>query len=425
MTRTSWGLAFAVVLWTVACGRSSAPVADPAKPAAGPKEPQGPKDQKQPPQKQPTHPPVQSSDSVGEPAGAYAYPEDVAPLAASEGAFAAVDAKILEQMRANHVAGLSAAIVRGGQVLWANSYGYADVAKKVKVTPKTRFAIGSISKVVTAVAALQMVEAGKLSLDADLGAHNPKFSSDAVTLRHLLTHTSSLIRDAELADYTVPLKSAIEEVLPKASSWQPRKPGAQYEYSNLGAAYVGYLVEQKAGVAFEEYVTENVFGRLGMTLSRPRYAEYDGEAAAMPYAWKSGKLEAYPLADQWDSFHPCGEMLSTPSEVGLLMNALASQGAVGSKRILSAESTAEMLKRQIPDSDEVENQGLILYGQYVGEELMLGHGGNIFGSSSDARWRASDGTAAVVLVNADGIEESAAGIVPMLGVIEAELLSKL
>jgi CubicO group peptidase (beta-lactamase class C family) len=390
--------------------------------------------------------PIAPSAAAPAPAGSdapVAFPAAITAAHPSTDAFAGLDEFVIAQMNATHVAGLAATVARDGHPLWTNSYGYADAALGRKVTDATRFGIGSVSKVVTAVAALQLVEQGKLALDADLAMvvpfpfRNPKFADKPITLRHLLTHTSSLVRDFDTTAFpavipeaqtaTMPLKDAIEGVFTGSNSYRDVAPGTQYEYSNLGASVVGYIVERVSGEKFEDYVAAHVYRPLGMNATYARFHEYVGGPGtdwAMPYSWEDQKLADIPLPTQADPFYPCGEMLSTPTDLALLFGALAGGGTVLGHKVLESATVDQMLTAQLPGINfDSPLQGLIVYGQDVGPDMMIGHAGNIWGSSSDGRFRKSDHLTVVVLVNADAVAETAPPVMDMIDQIEQRMVA--
>ncbi|GIJ23042.1 serine hydrolase domain-containing protein [Micromonospora lutea] len=174
------------------------------------------------------------------------------------------------------VAGASVAVVRDGEILTARGYGHADTGDDgtdaVPVDPDRHlFRVGSVSKLVTATAVLQLVQDGTLDLDTDVAEYLdfavPRRYPQAVTLRHLLTHTAGFEeRIAGLigtADTAVDLRAALTNDPPE----QIYEPGTVPAYSNYGNALAGYIVQRASGTRFEEYVSGNVLARAGMTSS--------------------------------------------------------------------------------------------------------------------------------------------------------------
>ncbi|GAB3843249.1 hypothetical protein GCM10029963_17630 [Micromonospora andamanensis] len=174
------------------------------------------------------------------------------------------------------VAGASVAVVRDGEILTARGYGHADTGDDgtdaVPVDPDRHlFRVGSVSKLVTATAVLQLVQSGTLDLDTDIAEYLdftvPRRYPQAVTLRHLLTHTAGFEeRIAGLigtADTDVDLRAALADDPPE----QIYEPGTVPAYSNYGNALAGYIVQRASGTRFEEYVSGNILARAGMISS--------------------------------------------------------------------------------------------------------------------------------------------------------------
>src|SRR5688500_18838534 len=173
-------------------------------------------------------------------------------------------------IKTGDIAGAVVVIVKDGQILTERGYGYADVAKRTPVDPqRTLFRPGSVSKLVTWTAVMQLVEQGKLDLDRDVNDYIdftiPPRDGQPVTLRHLMTHTPG---------FEEILKSLIgddPEVLPPLDAyvkrWVPHRifaPGAVPAYSNYGVAVAGYVVARVSGESFDDYLDRHIFTPLGM-----------------------------------------------------------------------------------------------------------------------------------------------------------------
>ncbi|MBG0826588.1 beta-lactamase family protein [Planomonospora sp. ID67723] len=180
-----------------------------------------------------------------------------------------VDEHVTSVMAEEKIPGVTVTVVAGGREVVDKGYGWADVERRLPVDPeRTRFLIGSETKLFTAQAALQLVHGGKLDLDADVNAYLTTFKiSDTypgrpVTLRHLLTHTAGFDEDHVLGSGSNvrPLGEALAATQPA----RLRPPGTGVSYNNYGVALAGYLVETVSGMPFEKYVEKHVFAPLGM-----------------------------------------------------------------------------------------------------------------------------------------------------------------
>jgi D-alanyl-D-alanine carboxypeptidase len=165
-----------------------------------------------------------------------------------------------------------------GKVVLAKGYGFADVAKKIPVTPETCFRIASISKIFTTVAIMQLVEGGKIKLDDTVNSHLPWFKStndprvEKITIRQLLTHTSGLTRDGDTlhwVDGNFPDLNHLKQYIHTMKL--SYAPNTRWKYSNVGDSIIGALIEQVSGETFEAYIQKHICQKLGMTLTSSKF----------------------------------------------------------------------------------------------------------------------------------------------------------
>lgn len=292
--------------------------------------------------------PAAAQPDVGAPAG---------PTAAQVGAF--FDERLPELMEAHRVPGAIVAVVTPAEVLLARGYGFAALAPDRPATVETPFATGSVAKLFTWTAVMQLVELGRLDLDQDVNAYLdfeiPEAFGQPITLRHLLSHTPGFedrpvvglfSRDATKLP---PLGEALAETMP-ARLWAP---GVEAAYSNYGSALAGYVVERVSGVPFERFVRDEILEPLGMaraTFEQPLPTEWGAEAA-MGYV---------PTADdgytsrgaEYVTLAPAGGMVMSALDAARFMRAYLGDGAVDGRRILEPETVARMrttLFRHAPD----------------------------------------------------------------------------
>lgn len=191
----------------------------------------------------------------------------------SPGQTAKVDA-LFADFNQPDVPGASVAIIRDGAVVFAKSYGLADLETKTRITPETNFRLASVSKQFTAMAVLILRERGKLSLDENLLAFFPEFPAfgKRITVRHLLTHTSGLLAYEDLIPEGTTIPVLDQDVLRilmanGATNTTPTyfPVGSQYRYSNSAYALLALIVEARSGQTFAHFLKENIFAPLGMT----------------------------------------------------------------------------------------------------------------------------------------------------------------
>jgi serine beta-lactamase-like protein LACTB len=183
----------------------------------------------------------------------------------------AVEAAIAASMSAQGIPGMSVSVVTGGELRWSSGYGQADLENDVPATPQTVYRLASVSKPVTAVAAMQLAEQGKLDLDAPVQTYVPSFPAKPwpVTTRQLLGHLGGIRHYAEGELETTRHYATLTAALDIFQN-DPlvQEPGTRYLYSTYGYTLAGAIVEAAAGTTFGDYVRKNVFEPAGMTGAR-------------------------------------------------------------------------------------------------------------------------------------------------------------
>ena len=176
--------------------------------------------------------------------------------------------KALEEIaKKNNTVGLAVVAVNDGEIVYKNYLGYKDLENKTPLGEKDIFRIASISKSFTATAIMQLVEQGKLSLDADISdligfkVRNPKYPETPVTVKMLLSHSSSM---SDANGY-----STINRINPDSSAtwqtaWNDWEPGTKYQYCNLGYNTLGTILERVSGERFDKYIVNHILNPLGV-----------------------------------------------------------------------------------------------------------------------------------------------------------------
>jgi CubicO group peptidase (beta-lactamase class C family) len=212
-----------------------------------------------------------------------------------EQALAALAEHAAEHARADEFAG-AVLVARHGKVLLQDAWGRADRKTGTPNTPATRFRIGSMNKMFTAVATLQLVEARKLAPDDPIGKHLPGYPNKEVaakvTVRHLLTHTGGTgdIFGPEFEEHRLQLREHRDYLKLYGSRGLTQEPGNRFEYSNYGFVLLGALIEQVSGESYYDYVDAHVFRPAGMrsTGSLPESVDVPGRAVGYMRASPSG-----------------------------------------------------------------------------------------------------------------------------------------
>ncbi|MDQ8736227.1 serine hydrolase [Paenibacillus sp. LHD-38] len=247
-----------------------------------------------------------------------------------------------------HYVGASVVVVKDGKVIAQKGYGVADKDTKDAVDPaSTVFRIASVSKSFTAVAAMKLIEQGKVNLKDDFLKYAPDLKIDnpfntPVTIEHLLTHTTGFeIRDPNQEDlhYDFDKAVSIQDYVRANVPPVVRKPGSSYMYDNFGSLLLGLVVEKASGVSFETYMDQNIFKPLGMNNSGFKLEGKLKEQLATGYDAAGQRVETYALTP---TIMPQGGMLTTAEDVGKFMVAFLNGGTAESSRILANNTVEQM-----------------------------------------------------------------------------------
>ncbi|MDE2776199.1 MAG: serine hydrolase [Chloroflexota bacterium] len=210
------------------------------------------------------------------------------------------DAWIRFTMRQKHQPGLALGIVYEGELLWGQGYGCADIATNAPVTLDTRFRIASISKTFTAIAILQMRDAGALILDDPVAEYLDWFDlqyqgAPAITIRNLLTHTSGLPRDSHNPMWTECDAPEWDEFVAALKSRPPtRPPYDKFAYSNVGYSLLGGVIEQVSGQSWADYLQRNIVDPLEMSETHP-VPQSDDPQLATGYSQLNDDYQREPM----------------------------------------------------------------------------------------------------------------------------------
>lgn len=278
------------------------------------------------------------------------------PLQAAE-VEAFLDGLIDAQLEAYHLPGATVAVVQDGKLLLAKGYGYADLAaRKPVVADQTLFRPGSISKLFIWTAVMQLVEAGKLDLNADVNSYLTAFKipnayPEPITLAHLLTHTPGFEERSEglflrSVEGMLPLAEYLQRYMPA----RVRPPGTLTAYSNYGTTLAGYLIEQVTGQPYEQYIEEKILQPLQMTHSTFRQPLPSTLASDMAVGYLYTGAEYQPRDFEVVQASPAGALSATATDLANFMIAHLQNGRFGDTRILQ-EATAQTMHEQLFTND--------------------------------------------------------------------------
>lgn len=297
------------------------------------------------------------------------------------------------------IVGLGAAIIIDDRVVWARGYGHANRATRRPFTPDTIMAIASISKTFVGVAMMQLVEAGHLDLDADINTYlpfevvNPHRPDHPITLRHLATHTSGIVDRPDVYRDTYHFGDARPEPLDRfladylvrgGGRWTPdnyavARPGELREYSNIGAALAGHIVERTLDLPLQRAARASIFEPLGM--SSTGWSPGDVDLARHTTHYVSHNGMALPIPLYINTTYPDGGVRTSVNDLARFFIALLNDGVHRGTRILDAESVRELRRFQFNDENRPSNYPASegnsgLFWRTKRNGALLGHGGN-------------------------------------------------
>ncbi len=313
-----------------------------------------------------------SSTPATTPAGTHEMtPEDVAAF---------LDGIMPQQLARNDVAGAVIAIVKDGKVLFAKGYGYADVAKKTPVTPDgTLFRPGSISKLFTWTAVMQLEQDGKLDLNRDVNDYLdfriPATFPQPIALRNIMTHTpgfeeavQNLI--ASKQSDMMPLGTYVKEHMPARIF----PPGVTPAYSNYATAMAGYIVQRVSGEDYYDYIENHILKPLQMNHSTFRQPLPPSLAPMMSKGYERASQPAKDF--EYVVPAPAGSSSVTAMDMTHLMIAHLQNGQYEGVQILRPETAELMHTRQFANLPDMNGMCLGFYEETRNGHRIIGHGGD-------------------------------------------------
>ncbi len=335
---------------------------------------------------------------------------------------------IAHDVAEDDVGGIVAGVVVDGDLVWARGFGWADRERRTPMSTSTVSRTGSISKSVTALLMMRLADRGVLSLDDPVRRYLPEVDrlrdaragTEPITLRHLASHTSGLIREPEWQGSLVgPIEAWEDRVLESIPQTAfDSIPGARYQYSNIGFGILGLALSRAADKPFMEMVEDEIFGPLGMTGSSFVVVGAELESRlAVGYEVRDGRIDAEAPAAQHAGRGykvPNGGVYSTVADLGRL---LGSVSGVPGLRLLSEEARGELLTVQTPEDPRM-GYGLGFQVRVDDEgRKLVSHGGTVAGYNAHMAVDPDANIGVVVLRNYTGGVTNLGAVT--LGLVEA------
>lgn len=298
------------------------------------------------------------------------------------------DAYLSSKMREHNIAGVTVSVVKGDRILFAKGYGHADMEQGVPVDPeKTLFRIGSLSKLFTWTAIMQLVEAGKLDLKADINTYLdfiiPATFPEPITINHLMSHSAGF----EIRNYNWMAKSP-EQVIP-LGDWlkaniptRVRPVGEISAYGNYGTGLAGYIIERVSGMPYHEYIDKNILKPLNMnyTSSRQPLPSHLRKNSTKCYIY--GENQYQPYGTETVNVPPAASFHASGLDMGRFMIAHLNGGRFGNNRILGTETVSRMHQKSFSHDPRIPGWAHGFKELHLNGQNVLGHAGSSFVSAS-------------------------------------------
>lgn len=256
---------------------------------------------------------------------------------------------ITKEMKGNKITGLSIALVDNQQLVWAKGFGYADKHNKIAAQPNTIYRAGSISKLLTSTAAMQLVESGDLALDAPLTDYLPSFNilqrephNIPITPRMLMTHHSGLPGDRLQGMFTNnpdPFTSVVDTL---KTEYQAYPPLTLLSYSNVALSLLGHAIEKSSGLSYVNYMESNLFTLMNMNNSNFNH-DINNTKGTLGYKRGSEKQDLPPRD------LPAASLNTTVEDLSRFLKMIFADGSYAENKILSPSSLNEMFRHQNAD----------------------------------------------------------------------------
>jgi CubicO group peptidase (beta-lactamase class C family) len=326
---------------------------------------------------------------------------------------AAIDTYIENHMAEHQIPGVALAIVHNDEIVYTQGYGVAG-PDGAPVTPRTPFIIGSTSKSFTALAIMQLVEAGEIELDAPAQKYLPWFTmadpemAELITVRHLLAQTSGLsgpVSDKDLVNPDVSEAALETHIRELADHSLARTPGESYEYNNTNYDILGLIVQTVSGDSFENYIENHIFTPLEMTNSFTSKSEAEVNGLAVGHTYFFGNPRVSADAPYARRKLPSGFLISSAEDLGHYLIAQLNGGRYGESEVLSPEYVVMMHQPAV----ETMNKG-VSYAFGWGTKLVEGepavrHEGNTSNFHSNLAFSPTRGWGVAIVMNVAGFPQ--------------------
>jgi CubicO group peptidase (beta-lactamase class C family) len=307
---------------------------------------------------------------------------------------------IIILLKIGHYPSMSACIIRNTTLIWEKGYGLYDIEQHKPATEHTIYTVASITKTITSTALMQLYDQGLFGLDDDVDQYlpfnlrNPNFPDEPITIRMLLSHSSSLNPDPDSYHWFnfsqpppipwYPDPWLREYLLPNGTFYTPEiwsttyPPGEHMQYANINYDLVGSLVQLISGEPYDLYCSEHIFQPLSMTHTSFRLSDLPLDDVAIPYLYSKRTYQSLPY---YQLLHyPVAGLYTTPEDLSHFLIAHMNHGVFNTTRILSNTSVQLMHTVQPPGNLYYNYRyglGWMIEEKKLHTEVLIGHTGDI------------------------------------------------
>ncbi|MBX6313344.1 MAG: serine hydrolase [Isosphaeraceae bacterium] len=321
----------------------------------------------------------------------------------------ALERFLTREVEAKGLPALSIALVDDQEIVWARGFGFSDPERTVPATAETVYRVGSISKLFTDIAALQLVERGVLDLDAPIRRYLPDFQPEnptgrPITLRQLMAHHSGLVREPPVGHYFDPTSPSLAETVQSLNRTRlVVEPGWRPKYSNAALAVVGYLLEKTQGEPFALIIERAVLAPMGLKSSGFALTPDLEQRLAVGWMWtyqgRTFPAPTFPLGTA-----PAGNLYATVNDLGRFLAVLFAGGRGPGGQVIKPETVRGMMEPQFtrPHRGQTSGFGLGFRIEDRNGQKWVRHSGAIYGFAAELVALPAEKLGVVVAATKDG-----------------------
>ena len=315
---------------------------------------------------------------------------------------------INEQMQDKNLPAVAIALVDDQRIIWQKGFGYSDAKTKSSIDDQTVYRIGSVSKLFTDIAIMQLVEQGKLDLDAPVTGYFPEFRprnpfGKEITLRQLMSHRSGLVRETPVGSYFDPTQPTLAKTIASLNNTTlVYAPDTRTKYSNAAIATVGYVLERTQKTPFAQYLKRAVLAPLGMANSSfeptPQVRSHLAKAQMWTLDGRTFDAPTFELG-----IAPAGSMYTTLNDLSKFMSAMFAGGRGEKGQLLKRETLEQMWTPTTDAQGKKTLYGIGFRIDAVNGHRSIGHGGAIYGFATALAALPDDKLGVVVVSTKDSV----------------------